>query len=103
MKIKNGVRIIGINPELVLGLFIADSVYSKFGQELVITSVVDGKHSKYSRHYLGYAADLRIHYFAEDMIEAVAEALREALGDDFFVLVEKDHIHMSFKPKMITG
>jgi hypothetical protein len=103
VKLKKGVRITGIRPELVLGLTIAESVWLSHGEELVVTSVIDSSHSEHSRHYIGCAADLRTRYFAEGQSQQVGKQLQHALGDDFFVLVEKTHIHMSFKPKEITS
>ena len=59
MRIKPGVSIAGIRPEMLLGLYIVDPIIESFGQETVVTSAVDGKHGKGSRHYIGLAADLR--------------------------------------------
>jgi hypothetical protein len=103
MKIKPGVRITGLRPEMVLAATIADSVYKKYGQELVITSAIEGKHSKTSRHYLGFAIDTRTHYFTENEIPNVQRDLVESLGDDFYIQYEGNHFHIQFSPKTITG
>jgi len=101
MKLKKDVRVFGIRPEVVLALQIAETVWLEHGEELVITSATDSQHSNTSRHYLGCAADLRTNYFLADQVEKVAKELRDALGEDFYVLVHKTHIHLSFKPKAI--
>lgn len=103
MRFKKGVDPRGIRSELVLALFVASGVYSRYGQELVVTSLNDSKHSYGSLHYSGAAADLRTHYFAEGVVEEVAKDLREALGDfdNFDVVVEKTHIHLEYQPKRV--
>jgi len=98
MILKNGVQVLGLRPELLLAIMVADGVYTANGQELVITGITDGQHSKTSRHYLGVAADLRTRYFKADEKKKVANELRERLGKDYLVLEESTHIHLSWKP-----
>ena len=100
MKIKPGVRIFGIRPELVLAFHIADKIFEKYGIELVITSVIDGKHSKGSLHYIGAAGDMRTRDASEAVSRSITRDLKEALGDDFDVIFEGNHIHMEFQPKL---
>ena len=96
--IKPGVRVLGIRPETVLGLMLAQHVFAQHGAEFVITSVTEGEHTRASIHYAGGAADLRR---PGDLAKAttLVTALREALGEDFDVILEGDHIHMEFQPK----
>lgn len=103
MKIKKGVRLTGIQPEMVIAMTIADQVYRKHGQELVITSGIEGNHHRTSRHYLGYAIDTRTNYFNENEIPIVQRDLVDALGDDFYIQFEGNHFHIQFSPKTITG
>jgi len=103
IKIKSGVRLTGLQPQMVLAAMIGDGVYSKYGVDFVITSGVEGKHSGTSRHYLGYAIDSRTRDFLPNDIPKVTKQLREALGDDYYVAFEVNHFHISFKPKTITG
>ena len=99
MKLKPGVTMKGVCPEMVLGLIIVDSVvWRQFQVDPVVTSITDGKHMSGSRHYLGYAADLRI-WGIEDKIASVVPALQHALGENFDVVHESDHIHLEFDPK----
>jgi len=96
MKLKQDVTMNGIKPELVLGLMVADSIWKKYGEELVITSITDSRHSKNSRHYIGLAADLRTRYFDKPTALRVANELKTELGDEFFVLLESTHVHIQF-------
>ena len=102
MILKNGVNPFGIKQELMLALIVADRVWPKFGQELVVTSINDGEHSYQSLHYAGFAADLRIRYFPERVRSKVAAALRLALGNspDYDVILESTHIHIEYQPKL---
>ena len=103
MQIKEGVRLTGLKPEIVLAASVADSVYKQYGQELVITSGIEGSHSKTSRHYLGYAIDCRTHYFTENQIPKIQQDLVNALGSDYYVQYEGNHFHIQFSPQEITS
>lgn len=103
MKIKTGVRLTGLQPQMVLAAIIVDGVYQRYGQELVITSGVEGSHSETSRHYAGLAIDCRTRYFDPDDIPTIKAALEEALGDDYLVLFEGNHFHIGFKPKVLVA
>lgn len=98
MKIKKGVSISGIGPEISLGIHIVESILNKYGQELVITSCMEGKHKRGSAHYRGDAVDLRI-WTLINAEECIKEC-REALGDDFDIILEGNHIHLEFDPKL---
>ncbi len=99
MILKSNVSLLGIRPEMLILISICESVYKSFSQELVLTSVCDGTHSTNSRHYLGCAIDTRTRYFDKEDIEKVATEIRNRIGSEFYLLVEKDHFHISFKPK----
>lgn len=91
----------GIQPELVLGLMIADGVYGQFGhKETVVTSIRDGKHLASGLHPKGKAFDLRTTAAGMGQFHAgeIAIALRRRLGNSYDVVVEKDHIHVEFDP-----
>lgn len=95
-SIKPGVRVFGARPELVLALQIAHNVYEAFGFGLVVTSIMEGTHTRASLHYTGCAADLRL---PPDRAAELVAALQYALGDDFDVVLEGDHVHLEFQPK----
>lgn len=83
------------------GLGIASAVWNEFGQELVVTSAMDGTHSDGSLHPSGNAADLRTNYFAPAIRKDVKARLEEKLGPDFDVVLHPDHMHMEYDPKSI--
>ena len=96
MKIKSGVSVQGLKPEIIIAAMIADGVWTEHGQELVITSGTDGKHSKNSRHYIGMAIDLRTWYFEKKLRPLIARKLRLTLGTEYKVVNHKTHIHVQF-------
>jgi len=100
MLLKKDVELLGAKPELVIGLMVADTIYRNNDQELTVTSIVDGKHSKTSRHYLGFAADLRTNDIDEDTTALITVQLKRQLTE-FYILLEhegtpSEHIHMQF-------
>lgn len=100
MRFKPGVQIAGASSELILGLCVADSVHrERCGAEITITSVSDGTHKPNSLHYKGRAADLRTRDLAPSDRALFANVLRDALGAEWDVVVEDDHVHMEWDPK----
>lgn len=96
MRLKPGVRVLGLRPELLLALQIVEEVYEEFRQTFTITSIVEGTHSRASLHYTGCAADIRLPVASAP---AVVAAAKERLGDDFDLILESDHLHLEFQPK----
>ena len=99
MRLKPGVRVLGIRPELVLVLVAAEPLFSKKGVDLVLTSVIDGKHSRGSLHYAGAAVDLRSRELTSEEKEEIKVQLALALGADYDVVLERNHFHIEFQPK----
>ena len=102
MIFKNGVKINGVKPEIALALIACNEVFKDHGKEMVVTSVMDGKHSPTSLHYVGFAFDLRGSVdwgYTEAELESIKKDLKEALTDEFDVVLEKDHFHIEFQPK----
>jgi len=98
MLLKHDVKIAGIKPELMMGLMVADTLYNEAGVNLVVTSVLDSKHSRTSRHYIGFAADLRTRDLPNP--KAMADRLAKELPE-FYVVLEcegepNQHLHMQF-------
>ena len=96
LSIKRGVRCFGVRPEIVLALQIAQHIYEAFDSNLVVTSLVEGEHTRASLHYTGCAVDLRL---PNERPQEVVATLQSALGDDFDVILESDHVHVEFQPK----
>ena len=99
MRSKNGVCITGIRPEILFGLMAAQNVYGNLGYDLIVTSVVDGKHSPTSLHYSGCAVDLRTRHMAVDDIKQARDQIAAALPNDFDVVLEPTHIHLEWQPR----
>lgn len=100
ISLKPGVRI--GNPDLAMAIAVmtAYSIYHRYGVPLVLTSIMDGRHSVGSLHYVGHAVDFRIRNFKRpEQVKAAHKELREALGEDFDVVLESDHIHLEYQPK----
>ena len=96
LVITNGVRLAGIRPEILLAAAVAEGVYQAEGRDCVITSGLEGKHMANSLHYSGNAIDLRIAGSKDPSLTAAK--IRAALGDEFDVVLESDHIHVEFQP-----
>ena len=98
IQIKKGVRIRAMAPAVVLAIQVAAGVYHEYGLEtMVVTSICEGHHKRGSAHYTGNAFDLRIWGMGKP--EQVTRDIGEDLGDEFDVILEKDHIHVEYDPK----
>ena len=95
--IKNGVDLRGLSPQMAIAYTIATKCYGQY--DCVITSANDSKHGPNSLHYSGRALDLRTRHLNEQGLQAVFHKLKEALGEQFDVVLESNHIHMEFDPK----
>jgi hypothetical protein len=106
MKFKKGVKISGITKECIMGIQKAATIYEdKFDREMVVTSVLDGKHKSNSKHYDGDAFDLRTWetdtcgvQMTPHTKQYLASLLGNSLGDNWDVVVEKTHIHCEYDP-----
>lgn len=99
LKVKEDVKLEGMSVECAWGQFVAWTVWYSMGfkGDCRITSCLDdapGRLPK-SKHKIGDAFDLGI-WAVGDRVESLARTLRKALGDEFDVVVEKDHIHIEF-------
>lgn len=100
--IKLGVDLRGLAPQMAVAFTIACAVYQKNTGNpyaCVITSGSDGKHGPNSLHYQGKALDLRINTIMPEIRQTVVKELKWALGEQFDVVLESDHIHVEFDPK----
>jgi cellulose biosynthesis protein BcsQ len=113
IKFKWGVVIDGIKQETISAMAIVHEEYQDFtynlfkgSRDLVVTSVLDGKHKTGSKHYEGHAFDIRTWntdtngvQWSMERKELFAKLLRKALGEDYDVIVEDTHIHVEFHKK----
>lgn len=99
MQLKEGVKVLGMQPEIVLAVMVCESIYRKYNIEMVITSITDSKHSQFSRHYQGFAFDLRTRNIpSEATQQKIFDEITKSLTKDFNILNEGDHFHIGFKP-----
>jgi len=100
LKFKKGVKVAGLQPEALIAVDIAESVYSNSGRDCVITSARGDKHSaEFSRHYAGMAIDLRIRHLTAKQTKEIYAGLKKVLSSDYNVLLEASHIHVSYRPR----
>ena len=99
MKVKPGVSLKHLKPQMLVALTAAELIWWGRGEELVITSGSDGIHAEHSLHYLGYALDFRTHYFDPQVQEWIRDQLASALGDEYDVVLENTHMHVEYDPK----
>ena len=94
--IKQGAKIAGLQPEMVLAYVIVAPIMLKYGQPMVLTEGTGGEHSKTSRHYIGYAIDIRNRNIKDEDKDQAALDIQEALGTEYVVVLHKTHIHIQF-------
>jgi len=82
-----------LQPVVRKGLGRVAKLFETKDDDLFITSIRDGNHLAGSLHYDGLAFDM------EDNPKFQLIEIREALGPDFDVVPEKDHIHCEYDPK----
>ena len=100
---KEGVIFNGASSFLFEGLGRVAPAFAQYGQ-CTVTSILDGAHKSGSLHYLGRAADLRSHHIPRQRIDEFTRLLRNILGPDWDILLEKfnqeqEHFHVEFDPK----
>ena len=97
MRIKEGVKLDGISTDITKIFHIVEFFLNSHGQEMWITSALDGEHMQGSKHYSGEAIDVRIW----DLInkQDCCTKMREALGNNYDVVLESSHIHLEYDPE----
>lgn len=99
MRIKSGVLLESLSPQMVLAALIVDRAYSDHAHECTITSGSDGKHKAGSLHYVGDALDFRTRDVEEAVMTELVATIKERLGENYDVVVEADHLHCEYDPK----
>jgi hypothetical protein len=99
MQLKPSVKLTGITNELFIGLIICNDVYKKYNVEMVITSLIDSKHSPKSLHYSGNAADLRTSNIPDKLTRIkILEEIKTSLGTHYDIVDESTHFHFEYQP-----
>lgn len=99
LKVKQGVKLSGLKPEILIAVIISDDVFAKHNKDCIITSALDGNHMLGSLHYSGLAIDIRTRHVLKEDIPNITLEIKKSLGFDYDVIFEKDHIHIEFDPK----
>ena len=104
MRLLNSVRLRSISTQMVVGLFIIDSVYKEFGVECIVTSIHDKGHGKNSLHFSGNAVDFRTHNVPRSQLDGLVQRVRKNIGCDFDVILEflneaNEHLHVEYQPE----
>ena len=95
MILKPSVIFNGVQAPVLRAMAAAEEVFGPYG-DVVVTSIKDGTHSANSLHYDGLAFDLRTRHMDKGQVAAAAEALAIALGKDYDVVIEGDHLHVEY-------
>lgn len=99
VQFKDGVSVDGIKKETIALIVILNTYFElRIGKELVVTSCTDGKHMKGSKHYSGYAIDIRTRHLSVCEINNLLAWFKSHHDNEFDMVVEKDHIHVEYDP-----
>ena len=103
MRLKAGVKLTDLAPQVVLAAFIVGRIYDSYRCDCVVTSGNDSKHGANSLHYRGRALDFRTKNYTGDK-QALRDEIKEALGEEFDVLLEdpdgdNEHLHVEYDPE----
>lgn len=99
LKIKEGVSVRGIRPEIMLAITIIQDIFRELNVDCVITSAVDGQHSINSLHYVGFAIDIRNKTIVVGERKRIRNRIKLHLGQEYDVIFETDHYHIEYQPK----
>lgn len=83
----------GLTREAAEGLRKTERYFGTYNEHIYITSIRDGLHSNGSLHPHGDAFDF------SPPKKASAVRLKEILGKNFDLVIEKDHWHIEYDPK----
>lgn len=107
VRVKRGVKLDKLKPEILLCLEAAYHAYKLEGLTITVTSTNDGKHMKGSKHYINQAFDSRIWYFknglfrylTKQQLNRIKTRCEAWLGKDYDIVIEKDHLHFEWDRK----
>jgi hypothetical protein len=106
MKLKWGVRVHGVRPEILIAILVADTGWKHLTRnEVTVTEISGGTHSDTSDHYWGGAVDFRTNNLSRAKKEMVKLWMTRQLGPDYLVLLEEDpepHMHVSWRPRKLS-
>ena len=100
IRVKDGVRLDTLVPQMTEILPIVDLIFGNFDRDCWITSTNDGHHMVGSLHYKNLAFDMRSKHLPDENTKSrVLGMLRTALGWQFDVIYEdpsgpNQHFHV---------
>lgn len=101
IRVKDGVKLSGLRPEILLAIYVIDGIYESNGINYTyITSCTDGKHGRGSLHYVGLAVDIRTNIIpSQGEKDKIREQIAYSLGQEYDVVLESTHLHIEYQPK----
>ena len=76
-----------------------DQIYNNLlGHNATVTYTVNGVHGQRSWHYNGNAVDTRVWGMSDSMRRTATRNIQDALGNNYQVIDENDHIHIEYDP-----
>lgn len=96
MKNPNKVDLTKLHRRARQALAYIDLLFFKFGMEFAIYHTYDGMHMEGSLHFKNRAFDGSL---PTSHNEEVFSTLRAAMGPEYDLVVEKDHLHLEWDPK----
>jgi hypothetical protein len=100
MRIKQGVKVQGIKPEILLALQLIDGVYRDY--EYIITSVWRERGPK-SLHPYGYAVDFIYRGVEHDAAIRMTENFKKVIGEQYDLIYHDAgsgyHWHLEYDPR----
>ena len=97
MKYQDNVILIFTRTNKIILAAVEQACREILGEEAyepTCTSGADGTHSAESGHYYGRALDFRNRDMPRDQLDFIEQTIRAILGKDYFLLREKDHLHI---------
>ena len=95
MLLKAGVDISRLERNTRRSLYKVAFIFSEARELFIITSTYEGNHGEGSLHYNDQAYDVRL---PNDSRLRIFAKIKEDLGPDFDVVMEKTHYHIEYDP-----
>lgn len=96
------VSLLGMQPQMALAAQIVAGVFAKHDLDCDTTSCTEGKHGRGSKHPIGHALDFSLaeaNKITPRMADNITADCKAALGREFDVVNEGNHLHVEFDPK----